>query len=399
MKRVNEILLFAALLVAANVGYSQTIDPPYEVGIWPGFRSAAITYTFDDGCSNQYTIAIPMFNEFDFDLTMYPVVNWGPNWTALQNAAAQGHEIGSHTISHPYLNQLTIEQQTAELENSQNIINSHIEGAQCLTLAYPYCVPSNQPLTAQYYIAARHCQGNIERSTPSNFYQISSIICGNQGSLKTTANFIARFTSTANSNGWCVLLIHGIDNDGGYSPIPSGTLRESLEYLDANRDKFWVNTFLNVVKYIKERNDVSVTESSNQDTSITLQVTDTLDNVIYNYPVTIRRPLPESWLCAYVSQNGQPVNASVVEVASVKYVMFDVVPDGGDVVLSKGLYGDFTGNGTIGNNDLSVFSNFWLLNDCNETAGVDLDEDCIVNFCEFAVLGKTGCKHHNRRRE
>jgi len=389
VKKVSEILLFAAFLIVVNVGYSRTIDPPYEVGTWPGFRSAAISYTFDDGCSNQYSIAISMFNEFDFDLTMYPVVNWGPNWTALQNAASAGHEIGSHTMSHPSsLGGLTIGEQTEELVNSQDAINAHITGQNCITLAYPYCSPSNQTLTAKYYIAARHCQGYIEASTPSNFYQISSLICGSSGSVKTEADFVTKFESTAASNGWCVFLIHGIDSDGGYSPLPSTTLRASLEYLDAHRSTFWVSTFVNVVCYIRERNAVSVTELSNEDTSITLQVTDTLDNAIYNYPVTIRRPLPQSWPSANVSQNGQAVDACIIEVNSVKYVMFDVMPDGGDVVLSKGLYGDFTCNGIVEMNDLSFFLNFWLVNDCNETAGVVLGEDCIVNFHEFVVLAE-----------
>lgn len=478
MKKTIVILICAVFFVTGDVGYSGTIAPPYEVGTWSGFCSAAVSYTFDDGCENQFAIAIPMFNEFDFDLTLYPVINWGLNWTALQNAAADGHEIGSHTMSHSRLSGQTIEEQTLELANSQNTINANIPDRQCLTLAYPYCVPGDAALTEQYYIAARHCQGYIEASTPSNFYQISSVICGSSGSVKTAANFISKFESTANSNGWCVLLLHGIDNDGGYSPVPSATLRASLEYLDAHRSTFWVSTFVNVVRYIRERNDVSVTESLNQNTSITLQVTDTLDDEIYDYPVTIRRPLPRDWLHANVSQNGQVVNTSVVDINSTKYVMFDVVPDGGDVVLLKappppaglratagyatvvldwddsndtnlagyniyrsttsgseyrklnesllsssnyedvnvphnttyyyvvtavdvnsvestysdevfgGLYGDFTGNSLVTMDDFSIFLYFWLMNDCDATAGVYLNEDCRVNFCEFAVLAE-----------
>ncbi len=475
MKKVKNILLFAAFLITVNSAYSKTIDTPYEVGTWPGFRSAAISYTFDDGCSNQFAIAIPMFNEFDFDLTLYPVINWGLNWTALQNAASDGHEIGSHTMSHSNLSGLTIERQTIELVNSQNTINMNIPSRQCLTLAYPYCAPSDRTLTEQYYIAARHCQGYIEGSTPSDFYRISSIICGNSGSVKTEANFITKFESTATSNGWCVFLLHGIDGDGGYSPLPSATLRASLEFLDAHRDIFWVSTFANVVRYIRERDDMSVIELSNQGTDITLQVSDNLDDAIYDYPVTIRRPLPQNWPSTNVTQNGRAVDTFIVDVNSIKYVMFNIVPDGGDVVLVKappppvgltatagrttiildwndnnevdlagyniyrsitsgndyiklnesllissnykdvniphdttyyyvvtavdinstesgysnevfcGLYDDFTNNNIVEIDDLSAFLSFRLENDCNGSAGVYPDQDCLVNFCEFTV--------------
>ena len=386
MKKANEILLPAILLIVINAGYSRTIEPPYEVGSWQGFRQAAVSYTYDDGCSNQFAIAIPMFDEFDFKLTLFTVTSWSPDWAVLQEAASEGHEIASHTVTHTNLSGLSIAQQTTELKNSQDIINSHITGQKCVTLAYPYCVPSNQELTEQYYIAARHCQGYIESATPTNFYQISSLICGNLGSVKTAANFSQKFENTLTSKGWCVLLIHGIDNDGGYSPLPSSTLRESLEYLNDRKDKFWVSTFGNVVRYIKERNTASVTELSNQDNRITLKVTDTLDDTIYNYPITLRRPLPQNWTSAYVLQNCVAASASIVEVDSTKYVMFDVVPDRGDVVLSKNPYGDFTGNDIVDMNDLSGFFNLWLVNDCNEISRVDLNGDCVVNFYEFAVL-------------
>jgi len=465
--------------MVGSVGYAaRTIDPPYEVGTWPGFRQAAISYTFDDGCSNQFAIALPMFNELGFKLTLFTVTNWSPNWTALQKAASQGHEIASHTVTHPSLSGMTLANQTTELKNSKDAIDAHIMGAKCLTLAYPYCVPSNLALTKQYYIAARHCQGQIEPSTPKDFYQISSIICGTQGSLKTAANFSSRFETTAASKGWCVLLIHGIDNDGGYSPLASTVLWASLEYLNARPDTFWVATFADAARYIMERNDVSVKESSNQGTSMTLQVTDTLDSTTYNCPVTLRRPLPAGWSTARVSQNGHTSAASVVTINSVQYMVFDAVPDAGDVVLSKclpapvgltvtpgnatvaldwndsnesdwvgyhvyrsttsgsgysrltssplthsgyndanvphnttyyyvvtavdqdshesvysnevrgGLYGDWSGNGTVGMDDFSFFLRSWLVNDCNEAAGADLDENCIVNFYELAVLAE-----------
>jgi len=335
MRKANAILLLTVLLITVNTVYSGTIASPYEVGNWPGFRTAAVSYTFDDNCKNQLALAVPMFDEFGYKLTLFTITGWNPDWIGLQKAANEGHEIASHTVTHPNASGMAIEQQTKELVESQNVINSHITGQKCLTLAYPYCSPSDLALTSQHYIAARHCQGFIEGSTPRDFYQISSLICGSQGSIKTAADFNSKFESAAVSKGWCVFLIHGIDNDGGYSPLSSTVLRSSLQYLDARRSTFWVSTFGNVVRYIRERNDVSIKELSNQGDHITLQLTDTLDNAIYNYPITIRRPLPDGWLAVKVLQNGQAVNASIVKSDSVKYVVFDAVPNGGDIIIGS----------------------------------------------------------------
>jgi hypothetical protein len=130
-------------------------------------------------------------------------------------------------------------------------------------------------------------------------------------------------------------LIHAIDNDNGYSPLSSATLVASLNYMSANPDKFWVETFGHVVRYIRERNAASVTETFTTGTSINVQVTDNLDDTIYNFPITLRRPLPAHWPGATVSQNSQAVASRVVNLNSTNYLMFDVVPDGGDVVISK----------------------------------------------------------------
>jgi oligosaccharide reducing-end xylanase len=202
-------------------------------------------------------------------------------------------------------------------------------------MAYPYCAQGKDALTSQYYIGARTCSGQVVSSTPANFMSISSFICGSLGSVQTLQNFMSLATSAATSKGWCVFLIHGMDNDGGYSPLSSTTLRQTVDYFSTNQNKFWVQTFGNVVRYVKERNATSVWETSNDGESVRLQVTNSLDTAVFDYPITLRRPLPAGWPGAAVSQNGQRVAAQMLYVASTNVVMFDVVPNGGEVVLSK----------------------------------------------------------------
>ena len=276
-----------------------------------------------------------MFNEYDFKLTLFTVINWGPNWTGLQNAVSHGHEVASHTLSHPSLGTLSDSAQRIELANSRSIIDAHITGQQCVTLAYPNCVVGNTSIVKQYYFAARGCSGVIEGRTPGDFMNISSIICGALGSIKTSADFNSRANSAMSSKGWCVYLLHGIDGDGGYSPLSSDTLRAGLEYLKANPDKFWVASFGTVAKYIRERNAASVSEIHATDDTIKVIESDTLDPAFYNCPLTIRRALPQGWSSAYVVQNSDTIASQIVKVDSTRFLMFDILPDNGVITFIR----------------------------------------------------------------
>ena len=332
--KLSIILIILAVAICSN-GFSQSTPAPYEIATWQGFKNAAVSYTFDDNCPNQLPIAIPLFNAYDFRVTMFVPSSWIKDWTGLQIAADQGHEIASHTVTHANLGNLTKAQQLPELKNSQEEINAHIKGHSCRTIAYPYCVPGNDSLCTSYYIAARHCQGYIEQKTPADFMKISSVTTGTMSSIQTVQNFNVKVEQADSLKGWCVFLIHSIDNDGGYSPTQSAVLRSHLDYMKLHSDRFWVATFGDVVRYIRERNAVTIQEVSNKKTSITIQVSDKLDNLVYNYPVTVRRPLPKHWKSATITQNGQKVKTKISRKGKEKYIMFDIVPDTGEIIISK----------------------------------------------------------------
>ena len=332
-------VMLSLFALASSSGFAGTVSPPYEIGTWQGFRSAAITYTFDDSCNNQFLVAEPMFNQAGFKMTLFTVTSGGlfPGWTRVRTAAAEGHEIASHTVTHANLSGLSLAQQTNELANSQAAIAANVTNQQCVTLAYPYCAAGNEAIVSTYYIASRTCSGQVVGKNPANFQQISSFVCGSAGSIQTLQHFTNTANSAASQNGWAVFLIHGIDNDGGYSPLPSATLQASVDFFSTNRDRFWVETFGHVARYIKERNDASVVETFSSDSGITLQVTQTLNSAIYNYPITLRRPQPTNWFGAVVTQNNQDLGAQIVTVNSTNFIMFDVVPNAGDVTITQRL--------------------------------------------------------------
>ncbi|MEQ9050979.1 MAG: polysaccharide deacetylase family protein, partial [Marinoscillum sp.] len=122
--------LAATLLMSITAGAQ--IDENYEVATWGGFKTSAVSYTFDDNTGNQLPVALPLFDQYDFKVTLYTVTNWGPDWTALRKASDNGHEVASHTISHPSLPSISVEEQETQLQQSQSTIRSNVPNAEVL---------------------------------------------------------------------------------------------------------------------------------------------------------------------------------------------------------------------------------------------------------------------------
>lgn len=329
------ISVFLAVFIQCSAVFGQRIVSPYEVGTWQGFKEAAISYTFDDNCPNQLPVAVPLFDTYGYKVTLFTVISYFPNWSGLQAAANSGHEIGSHTVTHPSLDSISYEYQEKEYRDSKDIINTKITGQKCVTIAYPFCAWGNSKLCSEYFISARSCDGHMEPSTARDFMCIGSVNCGLNGQAKTAEDMNAKVESAIPTNGWCIFMMHGIDNDQGFSPLSSKELASHLKYVDDNKSRYWVNSFGNVTRYIKERNAVSLIEQIKTSKSIKIQLTDTLDNSIFNFPLTIRRPLPKGWKGAGVMQDEVKLPVQLIKKESVRYIQFDAVPNAGVILISK----------------------------------------------------------------
>jgi len=317
---------------------SAQIATDYEVATWYGFKTCAVTFTFDDGTSNQMPIAKPLLDQYGFKATFFPVINWGPNWTQLKVAVANGHEVGCHTVSHTNLTTITSSTTlTTEIVSPKTTINSNIPAQKCITIAYPNCATNQQvtDICKLNYIGGRTCSGQIVPATPSDFFAISSIATGTTG-VNTSPAMNDKVKQAKTAKGWCVFMIHGINADGGYSPTQDSVLNAHFQYLTNNSADYWVGAFGNVIKYIKERNSVSIAESVISVSQYKVIVNDTLsDNTIYNAPLTVRRKLPTSWDTAYVYRKGSQITSTIKNVSGTKYIVFDAVPDTAAITVSK----------------------------------------------------------------
>jgi len=101
---------------------------------WP---QKAIVLTFDDGHESNYTLALPVLKEFGFKAEFFITTGWigikkflEPN--QIIELHKSGMAIGSHSVSHPYFNDLSEKEIEKELIDSKNtlerIINNNITG-------------------------------------------------------------------------------------------------------------------------------------------------------------------------------------------------------------------------------------------------------------------------------
>lgn len=332
----TSVFVLVFLLGCGAPRAASVVDTPYTVATWQGARAGALSLTFDDACPGQFTILVPLMNKYDFKATFFVDLgnlrNFNTPWDNIRRAAVAGHEIASHSVTHSKFSTLTESQQEAELRNSRDTIDKQIPSQKVLTFAYPNCVRGKEALVARYYMAARTCNENrIEPSNPANMLRINSFSYGGSVSAQT-------LNGTADASiaqkGWGTILIHGIDNAGGYNPVKSSMLKTHFDYLQTRKNQIWVATFADVARYIRERQSVSLKQIRRTSDSLVVKLSDTLPDGTYNVPLTILRPLPAGWNTCFVSQNGRALKDSIVTVNSKRQVMFDAVPDGGDIVIS-----------------------------------------------------------------
>ncbi|MDT4965812.1 MAG: hypothetical protein QOJ64_549 [Acidobacteriota bacterium] len=90
----------------------------------PAEASARVVFTFDDGCETDLTVAAPLLKEAGFDATFYVTVgHLGQRGYMtegqLRELSDMSFEIGSHSMTHTYLHDLSTEQIRSEVVESR----------------------------------------------------------------------------------------------------------------------------------------------------------------------------------------------------------------------------------------------------------------------------------------
>ena len=337
-KIIRAISTFSIALVfnvLAATQASTLLAGPHEITNWANNKAGAVSVTFDDNVISQYTLAVPALNARGFKGTFNVITSLTDTiydccvtldeW---KNVANQGHEIGSHTKTHPHLPQLTFTQMQDEIGGSQAEIDAQITMQKCVTFAYPFGdLNVTAELIAQdYYIAARGVTCELN-TTPYDFYDMKA--CEDKLSV---AQMKAKADEAEQEAKWLISYYHSLDGTG-YGFWTIDMLTEYLDYLMTKN--LWVDTFGSVTKYIKERASADLSLVSSSDVQIVLNLTDTLDDAIHDESLTIRSEVPSSWASVNVQQGSGVVTVTSVVEGTTRVIYYNVIPDRGFITLTK----------------------------------------------------------------
>ena len=325
-----------AALIA--MGSSMVFAQDAEIATWAGFRKAAVSFTFDDGPQSDVGVALPMFDKYGYKATFNIVTGWVGgqgmiSWDGVKQLASSGHEIASHSDSHPNGQPMP----GNEIASSKQTLNSKVQQKYgCITLAYPNCDTPGDSQVLQNYVVGRICNGSwkggsdiMGKDGPNNWAAVSALMTGNQG----TSDFKGNMQKAVQQGGWVAFLTHGFTTGTNgyatYSPTDASTMEGSLQYAQQNDKDIWVAPMGHVAMYIKERK-ASKAQASSSGSPITVQLTHNIkDNISnYDYPLSLR--VKYSGSTANVTQAGAKLESKI----DGGYVYFDAVPNAGEIVIA-----------------------------------------------------------------
>jgi peptidoglycan/xylan/chitin deacetylase (PgdA/CDA1 family) len=260
----------------------------------------------------------------------------GSSWDDFRKDVAEGYEIASHSITHATMPGMDEANIRYELEKSKEEIRDQLGDKYTFSTEVPYGYEDDRvmQIACGIYPALRNRMPEpflkeIDRSSRmSPHFTDKDYVQWQRGPLsKTPLSLMKSWVDTTcdSKDVWLVLVFHGIDSLG-WEPTPIPKLEEYFLYIVAREDRLWVASFGDVTKYMREREN-AVTNVVEKDGAITVKLVHTLDQTMYDLPLTLKTYVPVSWENVTVAQGTASQQVGVQHDGKGTYILYQVKPN------------------------------------------------------------------------
>ncbi len=268
-------------------------------------------------------------------------------WEDYKKYTLEGHEIASHTVTHPRLAVLNKENLMYELTQSKADIQHYLGEKYTFSAECPYGTENERVMEYAHkvYPALRNrmpetyleeLNRSSERLPGESIKEYVQWQRGprNNTSMEKMKSWVD--TSLLHDNIWLVLVFHGIDGVGWESKTGE-ELEEYFNYINERKDSLWVATFADVTKYIRQRKNTSVS-SEIMDDKILVNISHNLNPEVYDVPLTLKTYVPKQWKTVELSKKTEVENKLKLKIQKDDlgpYVLYPIFPHENEIVLQQ----------------------------------------------------------------
>ena len=260
------VLILAIIVIGATTTLAQNANS------WNG-KKCAVVLTYDDGLNVHLTNVIPALDSLGLKGTFYVSDYFGglnaqiPGW---RKAAANGHELGNHTVYHPCagnlpgrsfvkadydLSKYSIRRITDEIRTMNTMLKA-IDGKPKRTFAYP-C--GDLKIGDSFYlngvknefVAARGVSGAMPSLGEVDLFNINCYgINGQSGD-----ELISLVKQAMDKKALLVFLFHGVGGEHSLN-VSLEAHRQLILFLSQHRNEIWVAPMIDVAEYIIKQKQI-----------------------------------------------------------------------------------------------------------------------------------------------
>lgn len=240
---------------------------------WPHGVKAAVSLAYDDALDSQLDNVIPALDKFGLKGSFYltlgndTLLKRLPEWRA---AAAEGHELGNHTLFHQCsaklpghewvlpendLDRTPVAQMVAQIKLGNAMLHA-IDGRDQRTFTVP-CGDvlavggSYLPLVRSEFVAIKFGPGQVI----PDMVTLDPYAVGVDAPSGVTGQQLIDRVEAAVAKGTMInFTFHGVGGD--YLTVSKQAHQELLAYLAAHRDTIWTDTFITLMTYVKQEQPV-----------------------------------------------------------------------------------------------------------------------------------------------
>jgi peptidoglycan/xylan/chitin deacetylase (PgdA/CDA1 family) len=183
--------------------------------------------TFDDGWKSQYENAKPILDKYNFKATFYVICdNVGKDgrlgWQEIKQLQNEGHEIGSHSMSHVNLDEISSDEQDYEIVESKKCLENN--GIVVHSFSYPFNSGDDDKHVldevSKHYKSARTAGKIDDIKTDHQIYNIvgqsfhwasKEIKDSPQQMLELFKEYVNKHRDSTNIYDKPILIYHGVD--------------------------------------------------------------------------------------------------------------------------------------------------------------------------------------------